>query len=246
MLTATTAALAAIIFVAYGVQTATGFGAALISVTLGAHLIPVGDVVVLVLTLSLGQCGYIAFRYRGSIDWRFLGRWVAPFMGVGTAAGAYIAGYIDGAVLRQVLGALILGLSLFELGASLGRRGKEPPPIGPVGSAIGLVGAGLMHGVYATGGPPLVYTMGRRRFEASAFRSTLTVVWLVLDFGLVSYFVIDGRYTAAHVQRVGLLVPAVILGIIAGERLFARIRGPRFMQLVFALLAAAAVGLLWR
>ena len=246
MLTATTAALAGVIFLAYGVQTASGFGAALVAVTLGAHLIAVGDLVMLVLMLSIGQCGYIAVRYRVSIDWPFLIRWVAPFMGAGTAIGAYAAGHIDSSSLRRILALLILSLSVIEIHASVRRRGGPARPIGPMTAALGLVGAGLMHGVYATGGPPLVYIMGRRSLDKDTFRSTITVVWLALNIGLVSYHAVAGHLTREHGEMLAVLAPAMMLGLLAGERLFSRIGGPRFMQLVFALLAVAAVGLLLR
>jgi hypothetical protein len=246
MVTATTAALAGIIFLAYGVQTASGFGAALIALTLGAHLIAIGDLVILVLVLSIGQCAYIAVRYRVSIDWPFLLCWVAPFMGAGTAAGAYAAGFIDSSSLRRILGALILMLSIIELYASARRRGGPPRSIGPITAALALLGAGLMHGVYATGGPLLVYTMGRRSLDKDTFRSTITVVWLALNIGLVSYHATAGHLSRQHGEMLAVLAPVMMLGLIAGERVFVRIGSPRFMQLVFSLLAIAALGLLLR
>ena len=246
MLTATTAALVGVIFAAYGVQTATGFGAALIGVTLGAQFAPVNDVVLLILSLSLGQCGYIALRYRGTIDWSFLLRWVAPAMGAGTAIGAYVSGYLDGSALRRVLGAMILVLSLIELISSIRRKSGKPKPISKPTTGVALIGAGLMHGVYATGGPLLVYAMGRRDLDKETFRSTITVVWLVLNIGLVAYHAAAGNYRRELVESLGLLVPAMIAGTVAGEYFFRKIEGPRFMQVVFALLAAAAVALLVR
>jgi hypothetical protein len=245
-LTATTAALVAVFFIAYGVQTATGFGAALVSVTLGAQLAPVTDVVLLVLALSLGQCGYIALRYRGSIDWSFLVRWVVPVMGAGAAAGAYLAGHLDGGLLRRILGGLILALSVIELAASVRRKATPARPISAPVTAVGLVGAGLMHGAYAIGGPPLVYVMVRRGFDKATFRTTITVIWLGLNVALVAYHGAVGRYTPELLGTMALLVPAVIGGVIAGEIFFRRIDGPRFMQAVFALLAVAALGLLLR
>lgn len=246
MLTATTAALAGIIFLAYGVQTATGFGAALISVTLGAHIAGVGDIVLYVLALSLVQCGYIAVRYRGAIDWSLLLKWIMPVMGAGTAVGAYVAGYLDSETLRRILGGLILVLSLAELVSSIRRRDKPAKPISPPATASGLFGAGLMHGVYAAGGPLLVYTMGRRNLDKSTFRTTITMVWVVLNIGLVAYHGVIGSYRREILETLPLLAPAMIGGVVAGELVFRRIEGPRFMQLVFGLLAVAACALLFR
>jgi hypothetical protein len=103
-----------------------------------------------------------------------------------------------------------------------------------------------MHGVYATGGPLLVYTMGRRSLDKDTFRSTITVVWLALNIGLVSYHATAGHLSRQHGEMLAVLAPVMMLGLIAGERVFVRIGSPRFMQLVFSLLAIAALGLLLR
>ena len=66
------AALAAIAFAAFGVQTVTGFGSMLVAVTLGAHLVDIPTLLMLFLPLSLIQCGYVGVRYRAGIDWRLL------------------------------------------------------------------------------------------------------------------------------------------------------------------------------
>lgn len=239
------AALAAIVVLAYAVQTATGFGAVVVSVTVGAHLMEIPELLLLLLPLSLLQTSYVAGRYRRDIDWRLLCRWIIPVMGAGTAAGAALAGQLGGDLLRRLLASLIMVLSIFEL-VALSRRDLAARPLGPVGTVVGLIGAGLMHGIYGTGGPLLTYTIGRRGLGKAAFRATVTLVWIFLNVGLVSYFLIDGRYRPGHVLELALLVPAVAAGTIAGELVFARLGGRRFNQIVFGLLAAAAFTLLVR
>jgi hypothetical protein len=48
------------------------------------------------------------------------------------------------------------------------------------------MGAGLVHGMYTTGGPLLVYALGREGLSKHVFRSTVTAVWLVFNVGLRS------------------------------------------------------------
>lgn len=235
----------AIIFAAYGVQTATGFGAGIVAVTLGAQLMDIREILLYLLPLSLLQCGYVASRNRAAIDWPLLGRWIIPVMGGGTVAGAVLASDIGGDTLRRVLAALILVLSLYEL-AALSRKDLVRRPIGAAGTFGGLVGAGLMHGIYGCGGPLLSYTVGRRGLDKASFRSTITVVWILLNIFLIAYFFADGRYRSEHATGIALLVPFVVAGVAAGELAFRRLGGRRFNQIIFALLALAALSLLIR
>ena len=64
----TTLALAVLVAVAYGVQTTAGFGAGLILVTIGAHLLPIPELLALILPLSILQTGWVSVRSRQSID----------------------------------------------------------------------------------------------------------------------------------------------------------------------------------
>ena len=231
--------------VAYGVQTITGFGAMVISVPLGAQLMGINELLLLLLPLSIAQCGYIAIRHRAAIDWRLLARWIIPIMGTGTAVGAVLSGELSGVVLRRALAVLILVLSLFELYV-LSKPDLERKALPVHSTALGLLGAGVMHGIYATGGPLLVYTVGRRVPDKAVFRSTLVIVWLLLNSALIAYFFFDGRYRSSHTANVALLLPGVIVGIIVGERLHTRLDGRRFRQVTFGFLAIAAIALLVR
>ena len=166
-------------------------------------------------------------------------------MGTGTVIGAALSGVVSGDQLRKALAVLILTLSVFEL-YRLSKPALEDRPLGAPATAGGILGAGLMHGLYATGGPLLVYTIGRRVPDKAIFRSTLTVVWLLLNSALITYFVIDDRYTTGHLGNIAYLVGPVIIGIAIGERLHRALGGRRFRQLIFGMLAIAATALLVR
>ncbi len=229
----------------YCIQTISGFGAMVVAITLGAHLLEIRELLLLLLPLSVLQCGYITLRHRAAIDWRLLGRWIVPAMGAGTALGAALAGLLGSDQLRTLLAAIILILSLIEL-RRLSKSTTPSPPLAAPLTAIGIFGAGLMHGIYATGGPLLVYTIGRRVPDKAVFRSTLTIVWLVLNSALIGFFVVDGRYSINHFVHIAYLIPLVILGVFIGEHLHTALDGKRFRQFTLTLLAVAAITLLIR
>ena len=141
---------------------------------------------------------------------------------------------------------LVLVLSARELWLLLGRPKAITRPLGPIPLVSMLLGAGVIHGIYATGGPMLVYAVNRVGLSKSAFRSTLTMVWIALNTVLLASYVRDGVYTTEILEALLWLAPSVPLGLIAGEYLHHRVDQRRFNIVTFALLSAAAVSLLVR
>lgn len=240
-------ALAVVVFLAYAVQTVTGFGSMLLCVTFGAHLLDIQTLVTLAVPISLIQTGYIALRHRRFIEWPLLLRRVLPLMGVGLAAGLVAQGALGGdPLLRYAFGAMVFVLAARELwvlhGSTVTDRAKAPP----AASMAAMLGAGVIHGIYATGGPLLVYAVGREDLDKHRFRATLSMVWLVLGLALAAAFLGEGRYDLATGLDILVLLPAVPLGIVLGEWLHAKVEERRFKTTVFALLIAASVSLLLR
>src|SRR5687768_6775642 len=169
----------AIVFAAQTVSAISGFGATVIVLTVGAQLYPIPAILIMVLPLSVLQSSLIAVRNHESIQWRLLVREVLPLLGAGLTVGFVIADQVGGEALRLAFGGLILALSLREL--YVGWRGGTAGAPLPAPVNAGFIGtAGVIHGIWATGGPPLVYALGRRGLDKAAFRSTLCIVWIIL------------------------------------------------------------------
>jgi uncharacterized membrane protein YfcA len=241
---------AAIVFAAYAVQTVTGFGSMLLCVTFGAHLLPIRDLVTLAVPISLLQTGYIVLRHRDGIRWKLLLGRVLPLMGLGLAVGFYAARDLGGSWLKIAFGVMVLLLASRELFLLWRARREEAAslarPIPPAASIAAMLGAGVIHGIYATGGPLLVYAIGREGLPKHEFRSTLSGVWLALNAVLAAGFLLEGRYSADTGVDLLVLLPAVPLGIVLGEVLHHRVAERPFKIAVFLLLIAAAISLLAR
>jgi len=237
---------AVVVFFAYTVQTVAGFGSMLVCVTLGAHLIGIRELVTLAVPLSLLQTGYITLRHRDGVDLKMLFRRVLPLMGLGTVIAAVAFSGFEGAWLRYAFAVMILVLAGRELWMMRWGAGvhRGPPP--KAASVAALFGAGLIHGIYATGGPLLVYAIGREGLDKHRFRSTLSAVWLALGLVLLTTFVIEGRYDASRGVDLLVLLPAAPLGILVGEKLHHRVDETRFKAGIWILLIVAAASLLLR
>jgi uncharacterized membrane protein YfcA len=152
---------ALVVVAAYTVQTATGFGAMLVCVTLGAQLIGLEEVIRLMVPLSFLQTSYIVIRHRDGIDWSLLLKRVLPLMGVGMALAFLLLTKVGGPWLGLAFGWMVLALSARDLHHLRFANAALDKPISRPASMAALVGAGVIHGIYASGGPMLVYAIGR-------------------------------------------------------------------------------------
>ncbi|UCH30543.1 MAG: sulfite exporter TauE/SafE family protein [Myxococcales bacterium] len=240
------ALFALLVVAAYAVQTAIGFGSTLICVTFGAQLIGLQEVIHLVVPISFLQTGYVVIRHRDGIDRRLLLGRVLPLMGVGMAFAFFLLTRVGGPWLGLAFGWMVLALSARDLHRlRMGSTAIDRPITRPA-SVAALLGAGVVHGIYASGGPLLVYAVGREGLTKKAFRSTLCAVWIVLNAVLVARFVVAGDYDRAVIIDVLWLIPTVPIGILAGEWIHHRVDERRFRFAVLVLLTAAAISLIVR
>jgi uncharacterized membrane protein YfcA len=237
---------ALIVVAAYAVQTAIGFGSTLICVTFGAQLIGLEEVIHLVVPISFLQTGYIVIRHRDGIDWRLLLARVLPLMGAGMGFAFFLLTRIGGPWLGLAFGLMVLGLSARDLHRLRSASALMDKPIPAVASGAALLGAGVVHGIYASGGPLLVYAIGREGLNKRVFRSTLSMVWIVLNLILVSRFTLAGDYDRSVMIDVMMLVPAVPLGVFLGEWVHRKVDERSFKFVVLVLLIAAAISLIVR
>lgn len=236
-------ALGAIVLLASTTEAITGFGSTIISLTLGAHLFPIGDLIPLIVTLHIPACLMLAARHRDDIDREVLSGSILPWMGLGLAAGLAVAGLLQGGELRHAFGLLIVVLAARELSALLdGPRRREDMSGGAF--RFWVAAAGVVHGVYATGGPMLTYALSRKRMGRAALRATLVTVWLILNIAVLASCYRRGTLTADTARRALTLLPVVPMGILLGERLHAKVPEFGFKVVVQSVLALSGAALL--
>ncbi|HET6415606.1 MAG TPA: sulfite exporter TauE/SafE family protein [Polyangiales bacterium] len=237
---------ALVVVTAYAVQTATGFGATLVSVTIGAQLMGIEEVIRLMVPLSFLQTGYIAIRHRDGIDWSLLLKRILPLMAVGMSLAFLLLTRVGGPWLGLAFGFIVLGLSGRDLYLLRAAGTAVAKPVARAASVAAILSAGVIHGIYASGGPMLVYAVGREGLSKKAFRSTISMVWIALNLVLVARFLLAGDYDRKVALDVLMLVPAVPLGILLGEWVHHRVDERAFKMAVLLLLIVAAVSLIVR
>ena len=238
--------LALIVVLAYTVQTVAGFGAMLVSLSLGAMLIPIDRIPPLLVVLTPFVSLYVAIHDRKHIDWRLLLRLLLPAMLVGLVIGEWISRNTQTVTLKRVFGAMILLLACKELYGMSRKQKRNQAPLSSFLSVPFFAVAGIFQAIYTAGGPPLVYVLQRRNLSKSEFRGTLAVVWVLFALILIAVWSTQGRINTQSLTTSVLLLPTVPVGLAVGQILHHRVDEERFRIAVYILLTCAAVALLIR
>jgi uncharacterized membrane protein YfcA len=224
-------------------QSATGFGFALLA---GPSLYAVMEpdravALLLILGLLVNVLVLGGERRRLAVDW--VGLKPAMLAALpGLPVGALLVRVLPADALRIAIGVIVCALVADRLLRRAPVGGRAAP------SRATAVAAGFSAGVLTTStttnGPPLALWLGGRGLPPAVVRDTVSAAFLMLDFvgiGVVLAVVGPSRALAEAVW-LPALAPVVIVGHLAGSWVFRRLPAHRYDQLL--LLAVAAAGAL--
>lgn len=238
-MTVDVALLLLIVFVAFSVEAALGFGAAVVTLTGASFLMPTRELLATLVPLNLTLSVYILIKASAHLDAGLvLRRLIGPTM-IGLPVGFVALAYLGERNGKILFGVFVTVLAIVELVAHA--RTIAPRALPRLARVVLLFGAGIIHGAFATGGPLLVYVASRELPDKNTFRASLSLVWVILNVLLFAAYAWDGLVTVASFRLAAWLVPGVIAGALAGNWLFGRFSAEVFKRLVFALLAVSGV-----
>jgi len=235
--------VACIIVFAHFVETTTGFGATVIALALAAHIIPIKTLVAALVLIAWLQSAWIVARGFKHIGWDILIRRILPLAALGLPLGMWGFSALGQVQLKVVLGTFVMAVAAHEL-AHLYLSGSAPRPVSRWKGAAALVGGGFFHGLFASGGPLIVYYASRQIEGKRSFRATISVLWLMLNTALIASYAVSGGLGDQSVVLAAYLLPALAVGVLAGEILHTRIREAAFKKMVQAVLFFTGVFLL--
>mgnify|MGYP000218076226 CR=1 FL=1 len=230
--------LAFFVTLAYTIEAITGFGSIVIALSLGALFLPIEVMLPVLVPLNIVMTGYLLFRHRDDVHWPTLLKLILPLMAVGTLLGYGLRPWLGDTQLRLLFGALIVWFAGRELLRMY--RGLEAVPHGNLWTRFWMLMAGITHGLFASGGPLLVYALTSVSLDKAAFRATLITVWFSLNSLLTLVFLFDGSLVPA-LPRVAMFLPLLIVGVVLGEYLHHRVNEQGFRKAVFVVLFATGL-----
>jgi len=230
--------LALIVLISYTTQAMSGFGSTILALTLGINLYPIEVLLPVLVPLDLLVNLYLVACHHRHLNRPLLFSSILPAMGIGLLAGIFVFQFIHGVLLKKIFGILVILLSVREL-YRLFRKDRNQKVLSPKGSIACMTLAGLMHGIYASGGPLLIYALSRQNIPKSVFRSTLAAVWLILSIILTASYFITGTFSWESLRAIATLIPVILCGLVLGEWLHRGIAEYPFKIFVFVVLLVA-------
>jgi uncharacterized protein len=227
---------AAVAFIAGMVRGFAGFGAAMLMTPIFSALYGPAVGVVLCLLLEIAVALPLLRRAVPLVDWRRIGLLLVA-AAVGVPFGNFALTNSNPEPMRWAISGIVL--SAVALLAS-GWRFHGRPRNGTTATA-GVV-SGFLNGLAGMAGPPIAFYYLAGADSAAQVRANLTTYFVFVDLMALSVFAardLLGWSTATHGL---LLAPVVMLGGVAGERLFPLASESFYRRLALVLLVAVAFG----
>jgi hypothetical protein len=230
-----------VVFVAYALRGATGFGAGVVAIPLLLLALPLPVVIPLVTAMGMLASFGQALHQRRWVDWAALRKLLVPSL-LGVAAGLWLFSALPARFLQRALALFIIGYALWGY---LPRRSARPAPgwLGPLAGALGGFVATVFGGM---AGPLYVVYLRSAALDKARFRATMSFALLCLAALRAAGYGGLGLYGAQVLWLLAAAIPVVAVAMIAGDRLHARLDEARFDHVVAALLAASGVALLFK
>lgn len=157
----------------------------------------------------------------------------------GLILGNYIYSIIPVPMLLKIYAIFIIGIALKGL---LVKKEKDLPEFILV--MIVFI-AGIMHGMFVSGGPLLIIYAAKKFREKTEFRATVSCVWLVLNSYLGYSHYVEGLFTPETITKLMWGIPPVIVGVIIGNILHKKMSQELFLLITYILLIISGITLLF-
>ena len=218
-------------------------GLGMLAVVIFANLLPARQASGFVLPMLVFADVVAVASYRQHAQWRYLWR-LFPWTALGVLAGYLALGRIDDRQARLLIGGIVLTL----LALHLVRRKRPPgesPELGAWAAPVFGMLAGFTTLVANAAGPLMIIYLLSMRLPKLEYMGTGAYFFLLINLFKVPFMVNLGLVDSRSFMGNLLLLPAVIVGALAGRVILRRIDQKLFENLALGLSAAAGLKLLF-
>ena len=235
------AALAAIALLGALIFGLTGFGAALVTIPLASHVVPLPFALALFALADLVSAlsvGLESPRNALRSEWTRL----VPMILAGTALGVTVLVNLPRALGMLLLGAFVISFGLYSL-----VRRPSSRVVSPRWAWLAGLAGGITSTLFGAGGPPYVIYLSQRGLTKEQFRATLGFATMTSISLRVCAFLLTGLLLEPQVWiAAAFAVPAAFAGIALSRRLFLRISRDALLRAVSVMLLASGASLILR
>lgn len=226
-----------IVFLANVVEGITGFAGTMLAMPAAMLLIGVDEAKIILNIVAIFVSSNIAVRNYRDMDKKQAVK-ISLLMFLGMAAGLYLYRILPARILMSAYGGLLILAAL----RGLFRKKERSLPAGALICVVLL--AGIIHGMFLSGGSLLVIYAVAVLKEKSVIRATLAPVWVVLNGSMLIQNIAEGAVNAEILRLTGWCVIPVVIALYLGQLLHKRMKQGFFVKLTYVLLIISGFTLL--
>lgn len=223
----------------YGVfvQSLVGFGGTLLSMPLGIMLmgLPLTKPVMTIVAWITGVVVLVTeFRH---IQWKEAAKMTGVML-IGVLGGMWLGGRVQLNFLLILYAIVVAGIGFQKLFFPMNKESSVP-----VQNAA-LVIAGIMQGLFVSGGSFLVVYAVARLKEKRQFRATVNAVWAFLNLVMITTFALNGTLTKEVVTMSVISIIPTLIAIWLGGVLTRKVNQATFLKFIYIVLIVSGLVLL--
>jgi uncharacterized protein len=231
---------AATVAAAYVIFGITAFGAALFTVPVLSHWLPLDFVLPMCVLLDVAASLTLGARFSREADVSEL-KWMAPASAAGAVLGVTLLVTLPRQATLAALGVFLLAYGVYAL-----RQGVAARRVSRRWAPVAGFSGGAMGTLFGAGAPPYAIYLSRRLADKRALRATLSNMVLLSTSIRAIVFFAGGLMLADRLVGFAALVPFMLIGLWAGNRAHVGIPREHVLRLVSVLLALMGISLLVR
>lgn len=217
-------------------QASVGFGT-VVTMPLGILLMGIGLTKPVVTFIALLTGIGVLLKEYTHINWREFAK-MAGVMLVGVLVAQWIAGKVKMSFLLVLYGAVVIGIGVKKL--FFPAKQQTSKTIQNMALAI----AGLMQGLFVSGGSFLAVYAVERMPDKRELRATNNALWVVLNLVMLITYFAGGQMDKQVLTMSAIAIVPMILGVWLGGLFADRLKQQTFLKLVYVVLIASGLVLL--
>lgn len=221
---------AAAIFVSNIVQALTGFAGVMLSIPPSMLLFGPDMAIAVINALCWGVSVVLAWRNRRYLNLKGV-LTIVGFMLAGMAIGVKLYSLVSPQIVGPVYGGIIVAAALKNLLVKPSEK-----PMSHWLSAVILIGAGIIHGMFASGGALLVVYLAATYHNKYTFRANVAAVWSCLNLVLMFKDFEKGMFNAQAFHLMLIAIIPLLLAVYIGNKIHSRINQRMFNYSTYGLL----------
>lgn len=216
----------------------TGFAGTMLAMPLSMILIGVGEAKSILNIVAIIASSLIFFSTYKHINKRELMK-IVVLMLIGMVGGIYLFSIFPASGLAKIYGILILLIALKGLFV------KKEISLPSAALTVIVLMAGIIHGMFLSGGALLVIYAVAVLKEKTVIRATLAPVWMILNVFMLGQDLYFGNITMQVVKLSIYAIFPVLLAIAIGTYLHKKMNQAFFVKLTYLLLIVSGITLIF-